>query len=200
VDTGASQEILALYDRPWPRLYFTPSEEGTALLLPQGALAQVQEEVARQEMLFTRSGVLAAEYTKAFSGTPVVERLIDDLPETGDLSTAFGQLVGMGSEIVPCLTLLLNDCRALHGVLLEVEWPESGNVRRVKYKPKTVSDFLTIVLTRVTGEFIGDTANGGSKREREMAARAWGVYTARLLEASRGQALGPSRPSGSGPS
>lgn len=102
-----------------------------------------------------------------------IRRLINKSLKPKYKQSAFDEITRLGKPAIPYLILLLDDYRPLSpGFTMS---PYS-----LHYGPEVVVDELATILSYLTEKHFASIYNGGSKREREHAIRAWRLYLLNL--------------------
>lgn len=139
---------------------------------------ELQEQLIRDSDLYFATHDLPLESQVAL----LVKMMVDRATQPGEAQAIYNTLIGLGVEAMPAIIKHMDDARrlAIRKITLE---PMAGGEGLIHYGPDVVTDVMSIVLTRITGQDLTQIYNGGTTRQRQAAVRIWKVYERRRNKA-----------------
>ncbi len=157
--------------------YLSANSPKTVQTVSESLLNKINAEIVTQRQFvknfdrFSHSSSLPYEKE--------VEELVDfmihpELPP-GNAQAVYDAVIDLGQEAVPAIIKLMDDRRRLTIPKISLEFSDSGQIQTVHYGPEVVTDVMTAILMKITGESLTQIYNGGSEKERETAVNLWKI-------------------------
>ena len=190
---GLSREALIALDKKDVILFLQSSGKThyLAAYSPQTVQAvhadlfsEIRREVELQDQLIRESDLYFDTHDLPLESkvTLLVEMMVNRETHPGEAQAIYNTLIGLGVEAVPALIKHMDDRRRLTIRKITLD-PMGGFEGLIHYGPDVVTDVMSVVLTRITGQDLTQIYNGGTELQRQSAVRIWKVYERRQNKA-----------------
>ena len=188
----AREELIALNEREailflqssGKKYYLAAYSPQTVQAASEAMTARIRLEVELQEQLIRDSDLYFQTHDLPLESqvTQLVEMMVNRDTQPGEAQAIYHTLIGLGVAAVPALVKHMDDRRRLTIRKITLE-PMGGFEGLIHYGPDVVTDVMSIVLTRITGQDLTQIYNGGTELQRQAAIHIWKVYERRQNKA-----------------
>ncbi len=172
---NGKEVIVFLYNKK--NYYLAANSPKTVQTVSDGLLNKINVEVVTQKQFvknfdrFSQGSVLPYEKKVA----ELVDFMIHPELPPGNAQAVYDAVIDLDKEAIPAIIKLMDDRRRLTIPKISLEFVDSGQTQIVHYGPEVVTDVMTAILMKITGESLTQIYNGGSEKEREIAVNLWKI-------------------------